>query len=172
YGGEAIIRTARMRALAHGGQVLVSSVTADVVGDRLPERASLVDLGVHRLKGMGRAQRVFQLQHPDLTEGFPPLRSLDMAKATVPVVLTSLIGRVDELARGRSLLGDGGARLVTLVGPGGCGKTRLAATLANERGDVPDGEVWWAELASGTEPDAVALAVMAVMGIGDTWGRT
>src|SRR5207248_8046953 len=118
YGGEAIIRAARMRALGHGGQVLVSSVTADVVADRLPPGASLVDLGVHRLKGMGRPQRVFQLDHPELAGDFPPLRSLDMARATVPVALTSLVGRADELAHGRALLG--GDRLVTLVGPGGC----------------------------------------------------
>jgi predicted ATPase/DNA-binding CsgD family transcriptional regulator len=172
YGGEAIIRAARMRALAHGGQVLVSSVTADVVADRLPAGAELADLGVHRLKAMGRPQRVYQLHHPELTCTFPALRSLDMAKATVPVVLTSFVGRTDELAEGRALLSDVATRLVTLVGPGGCGKTRLAATLAGEQGDELDGGVWWVDLAPLTDAATVADAVMAVLGIGDTGGRT
>jgi class 3 adenylate cyclase len=147
YGGEAIIRAARMRALAHGGQVLISSVTADVVADRLPQLASLSDLGVHRLKAMGRPQRVYQLDHPELAHTFPPLRSLDVAKATVPLAATSLVGRGTELADGRARLRDPNTRLVTLVGPGGCGKTRLAAQLAHEVGDDLDG-VWWVKLAS------------------------
>ncbi|MCU1448355.1 MAG: regulatory protein LuxR, partial [Acidimicrobiales bacterium] len=172
YGGEAIIRAARMRSLAHGGQVLVSSVTADVVADRLPAGAELTDLGVHRLKAMGRPQRVHQLHHPELASTFPPLRSLDMAKATVPVVLTSFVGRTKELAEGRALLADTATRLVTLVGPGGCGKTRLAATLAGEQGDELDGGVWWVDLAPLTDAVTVANAVMAVLGIGDTGGRT
>ena len=171
YGGEAIIRTARLRALAHGGQVLVSSVTADVVADRLPHGASLGDLGVHRLKAMGRPQRVYQLHHPELAHTFLPLRSLDVAKATVPLPATSLIGRANELVEGRTRLREAATRLVTLVGPGGCGKTRLAAQLAHDVGDDLDG-VWWVELAPLTDADVVADAVMAVIGISDTWGRT
>src|SRR5205807_2380000 len=77
YFGPAITRAARLRAIAHGGQVLVSGPTADLVADRLPAGASLVDLGLHRLKDLGRPERVWALRHPDLPTGFGELRSLD-----------------------------------------------------------------------------------------------
>ena len=123
YVGPAIIRTARLRNLAHGGQTVVSEATRELVADALPEGVSLRDLGVHRLKDLSRPERVFQLCHPDLEDAFPPLRSLDAHRHNLPVQRTAFIGRAAELAEVSRLVGA--ERLVTLTGSGGCGKTRL-----------------------------------------------
>jgi predicted ATPase/class 3 adenylate cyclase/DNA-binding CsgD family transcriptional regulator len=169
YVGPSLARCARLRALAHGGQVLISNSTAELLGDGLPEHMELVPLGVHRLRGLGRPERVFQLSHPGLPSGFPPLRSLEVLPNNLPTQLTSFIGRDDELAE----LGDivGRTRLLTLVGSGGCGKTRLAAQVAADVSEAhPDG-VWWVDLAPLSDPDGVPRAVLAVLGIGDSRGR-
>ncbi|MGH9001557.1 MAG: ATP-binding protein, partial [Acidimicrobiia bacterium] len=168
YVGPGIIRCARLRALAHGGQVLISSTTADLLADGLPEGGSLLPLGVHRLRDLRQPERVFQLSHPSLPRGFPPLRSLDALPNNLPVQLTSFIGGEAELAELGALVSE--HRLVTLVGAGGCGKTRLAAQVAAEIADAfPDG-VWWAELAPLTDPDRLPWAVMASLGLGDDRG--
>ena len=106
--------------IGHGGQVLVSAATAALVADRLPDGATLVDLGVHRLKDLGRPEHVWQLVHPDLPSEFPPLRSLDAFRHNLPVQLTPLIGRQGEIADVGGLLA--GERLVTLTGSAGCGQ--------------------------------------------------
>ena len=97
YAGRTIIRCARLRACAHGGQVLVSEATAVLVGDDLPPDVELSDLGVVRLRDLSRPERVLQLGHRDLRSMFPPLRSLDRAPHNLPTALTSFIGRDDEL---------------------------------------------------------------------------
>ena len=124
YFGHAVARTGRLRDLGHGGQVLVCRSTADLVADHLPEGASLADLGAHRMADLSRPAQVYQLCHPDLGADFSPLRSLDRYPHNLPVQLTSFVGREDALAEVGRLLADHG--LVTIVGSGGCGKTRLA----------------------------------------------
>jgi predicted ATPase/class 3 adenylate cyclase/DNA-binding CsgD family transcriptional regulator len=152
--GLATVRCARLRDVAHGGQTLLSSATASLAADALPEGSWLVDLGVRRLRDLSRPERLFELRHRDLPDWFPPLRSLDVLPNNLPVQLTSFVGRGAELVEVQRLLA--GQRLVTLAGSGGCGKTRLAVQAAAELADGwPDG-VWWVDLGSVTDPDLVA----------------
>ena len=148
--------------------MLISGTTADLLADGLPEDAALLPLGVHRLRDLRQPERVFQLSHPELRSGFPPLRSLDALPNNLPVQLTSFVGREAELAELVALAA--GHRLITLVGVGGCGKTRLAAHLAAELAEAyPDG-LWWTELARVTDPARVPWAVMGALGLGDDRG--
>src|SRR5262245_56223016 len=128
YFGAPLYRCARLMGTAHGGQVVLSQATYDLVQDALPEGATLRDLGEHRLKDLQRPERVFQLTAPGLTGEFPPLRSLDALPHNLPLQLTSFVGRERELGEVAALLGT--ARLVTLTGVGGTGKTRLALQAA------------------------------------------
>jgi predicted ATPase/class 3 adenylate cyclase/DNA-binding CsgD family transcriptional regulator len=163
YAGPTIIRTARLRNLAHGGQTVLSEATRELVVDALPQGATLRDLGVHRLKDLSRPERMFQLCHPDLRPEFPPLRSLDVRPHNLPIQRTTFIGRTGELAELAELLGR--ERLVTLTGSGGCGKTRLALQVAAEVIDgFPDG-VWFVDLASVGEPDGVAARAAQAVGV-------
>ena len=130
YFGQAVARTARLRDLGHVGQVLVSRASADLVAEHLPAGASLIDLGPHRMADLSRPVHVYQLCHPDLRSGFPPLRSLDRHPHNLPLQLTNFVGREAALAEVGGLLADHG--LVTITGSGGCGKTRLALQVAAE----------------------------------------
>ena len=105
----------------------------------------MVDLGLHRLKDLGRPEHLWQVVHPDLPPEFPPLRSLELFHHNLPVQLTPLIGRAGEIAEVDALLA--GDRLVTLTGSAGVGKTRLALAAAAEVVDRYPGGVWWVELA-------------------------
>jgi predicted ATPase/class 3 adenylate cyclase/DNA-binding CsgD family transcriptional regulator len=152
--GVAAHRAARVRDVAHGGQTLLSSATAALVADDLPEGAWLVDQGVHRLRDLSRPEHLFELRHRELAHDFPPLRSLDVLPNNLPAQLTSFVGRERELGEVQELLT--GQRLVTLAGSGGCGKTRLALQAAAGLADrYPDG-VWWVDLGSVTDPALVA----------------
>jgi predicted ATPase/class 3 adenylate cyclase/DNA-binding CsgD family transcriptional regulator len=165
YFGQTIIRTARLRACGHGGQILVSRATADMVADRLPADATLVPLGRHRLRDLNRPEEVWQLGAADLRSHFPPLVSLDSFATNLPVAVTALIGRVEELAAIAPLVRDDGQRVVTLTGPGGVGKTRLALQAAADAVDAfPDG-VWWVELAPIDRGDRVADTIALAIGI-------
>ena len=120
YRSPHVNRAARIRAIAHGEQILISSVTAGIVRGSLPEDASLIDLGRHRLRDVAEVEHVFQLVHPGLRADFPPLRALGSFRQNLPVQLTSFVGRDRERETVRGLIG--GNRVVTLVGSGGCGK--------------------------------------------------
>ena len=159
YFGPTVIRCARLRAIARGGQVLVSGPAAEVIGDRLPAGATLGDLGMHRLKDLGRPEHVWELRHPDVPAGFGPLRSLDSLPNNLPVQLTTFVGRRAEMDELRELIAT--SRLLSLNGVGGCGKTRLALQLAAEVADAFPGGAWFAELASVVDPDRVPAAVAA-----------
>jgi predicted ATPase/class 3 adenylate cyclase/DNA-binding CsgD family transcriptional regulator len=162
YFGDSVARCGHLRAIAHGGQVLLSDATAALVADRLPEGAELRDLGVHRLRDLGRPGRVWQLVHPDVGSSFPALRSLDAFPNNLPVQLTPLIGREQEVsAVGRRLLED---RLVTLTGSGGVGKTRLALAVAAGELEHYPGGAWLVALAGVTDPDGVPAAALAAVG--------
>jgi class 3 adenylate cyclase len=141
--GVEVHRAARVAAAGHGGQVLVSEEAAVLVRDGLPPGAALADLGTHRLKDLGRPERIFQLTGAGLPAGFPPLRSLGNPALpnNLPAELSSFIGRDRELAEVRALVES--ARLVTLTGAGGCGKTRLGLQVATELLDGSgDGSGW------------------------------
>ena len=132
YFGPVVNRTARLEAVAHGGQVLISGATAELLSETLPEGVTLRDLGLHRLKDLGRAERVFQLEAEFLAPDFPPLASLDNPELpnNLPGQLSAFVGREREVREVRKLVGS--SRLVTLTGAGGCGKTRLALQAAAE----------------------------------------
>ena len=149
YFGPVVNRVARLEAIAHGGQILLSGATAMLVGDSLPAGTRLVDLGQHRLRDLGRPEHVFQLTVPGLPDSFAHLTSLDNPELpnNLPGLLSTFIGRDEELRQLTTLLGE--SRLVTLTGAGGCGKTRLALQAAVEYLDrAPDG-VWFADLEIG-----------------------
>jgi predicted ATPase/class 3 adenylate cyclase/DNA-binding CsgD family transcriptional regulator len=170
YFGQTVIRCARLRALGHGGQVLVSRTAADLSLDALPDGAELLDLGEVRLRDLGRREHVFQLRHADLPDEFPSLRSPDSVANNLPTPLTSLVGREDELVQLTELVGE--HRLVTLAGIGGAGKTRLALQLGADVLDrFPDG-VWWAELAPLASGDEVGAAVARACGATEVAGAS
>ena len=170
YVGPALNRCARLRALAHGGQTLVSRTTYELVVEDLPEATSLRPLGPHRLKDLGRAEEVFELAHPELPSGFPPLRSLEALPNNLPLQLSSFVGRERELAELGRLLAD--HRLITLTGAGGCGKTRLALQAASETLErFPDG-AWWVELAPLGEEELVGAAIAEALGVRPLPGMT
>lgn len=155
-------RCERLCEIANPGQILVSAHTKSAVGHRLPDGAWLQDLGRHRLRDLGPAERIFELCDA-ATRATGPLRSLDSVPNNLPVQLTPFVGRRPELAEAAALLA--GSRLVTLTGAGGAGKTRLAAQLAAETADDwPDG-VWWVELAAVVDPAEVAELVTASIGV-------
>jgi predicted ATPase len=169
YSGLALNRCARMRAIASGGQTLLSAATAAVLADRLPDGATLVDLGVHRLKDLSAPEHIFELRHPDLPDAFPPLRSLDARPNNLPVQLTGFVGRSRELSEVSTLLL--GTRLLTLTGAGGSGKTRLALQVAADRLErYPDG-VWFVELDRVGDPADVPRAVAGAMRVREQAGR-
>jgi predicted ATPase/DNA-binding CsgD family transcriptional regulator len=162
YLGQTVNRCARLRAIGHGGQVLLSDTTAGLAADRLPAGASLIELGVHRLKDLSRPERVWQLSHRDLETSFPPLRSVDAFRNNLPAQLTPLIGRDGDVpAVGTIVRAE---RLVTLTGSGGIGKTRLALAVAADQIETYPGGVWLAELAGVNDPAAVAATVLAATG--------
>src|SRR5262245_13051651 len=157
YVGMDVHRAARIAAAAHAGQVVLSASTRALMDDGL----TLVDLGEHRFKDLAAAERVFQLG-----EGaFPPLRSLH--RSNLPFPATPFLGREAELAAVVALLGEAGVRLVSLVGPGGTGKTRLGLQAAAEASDCyPDG-VFWASLEPLRDPALVLPTVAAALGVGE-----
>ncbi len=163
--GLEVHRAARVAAVAHGGQILLSATTAALLHDSLPAAAALRDLGLHRLKDLGRPEQIFQLDADGLPSDFPPLASLDNPKLrnNLPAQVSSFIGREAELAEVRRLLAS--SRLVTLTGPGGAGKTRLGLQAAAGLLDGTGDGVWFADLAPLQDADLVAFTVANVLGI-------
>ena len=162
--GLDVHRAARVAAVAHGGQIVLSLAAAVLVRDNLPPGASLRELGVHRLKDLGRPEQLFQLQAEGLRADFPSLRSLDNPALpnNLPAQPSSFIGRVRELSELRSLVDS--SRLVTVTGAGGSGKTRLALQVAAQLLDGSGEGVWLVELASVSDEEAVASTIADVLG--------
>jgi predicted ATPase/class 3 adenylate cyclase len=163
YFGPVVNRAARLEAIAHGGQVLVSGATAELLMESLPFGVGLQDLGHHRLKDLGRPEQVYQVEADYLPASFPPLTSLDNPELpnNLPSLLSAFIGRDHELEEVRSLARS--SRLLTLTGAGGSGKTRLALQAAAELIDGAADGVWLVELAPVTSGDKVPLAISAVL---------
>jgi len=156
YVGVDVHRAARIAAAGHGGQVLISASTASLLGT-----PRLRDLGQHRLKDLSVAERIYQLGDT----GFPPLNSLHQTNLPVPV--TRFLGRQRELAEVEALLTRDGGRLLTLTGPGGTGKTRLALQAAAEVAEDFPGGVWWVPLAALRDPALVLPSAAQVLGAQD-----
>jgi predicted ATPase/class 3 adenylate cyclase len=162
YLGIDVNRAARIAAAAHGGQVLLSGATRVMVEHALPEGVALRDLGAHRLKDIVHPESLHDLLVEGLPSEFPPPRTLEVP-TNLPMQLTSFVGRERELGRIRELLEH--SRLVTLTGPGGTGKTRLALQAASDLLDrFPDG-VFFVELTPVSESDLVPRAIAAALGL-------
>ena len=167
--GTAVNRAARIMAAAHGGQILVSQTTVDLAGGRLPRDVALRDLGLVRLRDLAQPERVYQVAHPALRQDFPALRSLESTPNNLPQQVTSFIGREREAEELTHLCEN--ARLVTVVGTGGLGKTRLSLQVAaNMIDDFSDG-VWLVELAAIADPRRVPQAVASALGVAEVGGK-
>ena len=171
YFGPVLNRLARLESVAHGGQVVLTRATTDVVRDQLPVGVGLRALGTHRLKDLGRPEEVFQLEIEGLEADFPSLSSLDNPEFlhNLPEQASSFVGRDDELVTLCGLCGD--ARIVTLTGPGGVGKTRLALQVAVELLDGSGHGVWFVDLAPIEDETVVALTVANALGVREERGR-
>ncbi len=183
YYGVVLSRAARMLSAANAGQILISSAVIDETGLQLPEKASLKDLGLHRLKDLQRSDRIFQLIHPALPYDFPPLRSLESFAHNLPVQLTTFIGRVREISELTALFGkysDNNAvtsasassqiqrnRLVTVTGTAGSGKTRLAQVAAADLIDSFDDGIWLVELAPIPDASSIVSRLAKTLGVED-----
>ncbi|HEY3781681.1 MAG TPA: tetratricopeptide repeat protein [Fimbriimonadaceae bacterium] len=163
YYGHAVNKAARLRAIAHAGQILVSMATRELIYHQLDKDVWLEDLGEHRLKDMLRSEQVFQLCAKGLPEKFQPLNSLDAKKNNLPQLLTSFIGREEEIQAIVDKIEQ--ERLVTLLGPGGCGKTRLALQIAAESIDRFEDGAWVIDFSTVEDPDSVVRTAAMDLGI-------
>ena len=168
--GSPVNRAARIMGAAHGSQVLLSQAVVDQVRERLPPLVSLRDLGGVRLRDLAKSEHVYQLVYPGLREDFPALRSLEATPNNLPLQVTSFIGRERELAEIKNLIES--TRLLTLLGMGGLGKTRLSLQVAADMlENHPDG-VWFVDLAPIKDPTLVPNAAAQVLGVREEPGKT
>ena len=163
YLGPVVNRVARLLAIGHGGQVLVSGTTADLLQAQMPPQFSLRELGAHRLKDLAQPERVYQLVAPQLIEEFPALRSVDAFSNNLPLQLTSFVGREHELAEIKRLLES--HRLVTLVGTGGAGKTRCALHVGADLLEGFSDGVWLVDLAPISDASVVSAEIARALGV-------
>ena len=169
YYGSDVNRCARLRALASGGQTLLSQATFDLVRDALPAQVTLRDLGEHRLKDLQRPEHVYQVDVAGLQPEFPLLQSVDAFPNNLPVQLTSFVGRERELSEVKQRLGA--THLLTLIGPGGTGKTRLSLQVAADILETCKHGVWFVELAPIADPALVSQAIAFTLGVPEQPGR-
>ena len=165
YVGLDVHRAARVCNAGHGGQVLLSQTTRDLVARDLPAGVALRDLGLHRLRDLTQAEHLYQLVIPGLPADFPPLRTLDRRPHNLPVQATPLIGREREVAAVGALLRRPEVRLVTLTGPGGVGKTRLALQVGAEVLDGFQDGVFFVALAAVSDPAQVVPEIAQALGL-------
>ncbi len=169
YVGFDVHRAARIAASGHGGQILVSEATRGLIDRSLPADVTLRDLGEHHLKDLARPERIHQVVAPGLADRFPPLRTLDAIPNNFPTQLTSFIGRRHEIDEGLRLLAA--TRLLTLTGPGGTGKTRLALQVGAEAAGEFPGGAYWVPLATIRDPDLVGAEIATTLGLPDNGDR-
>jgi predicted ATPase/class 3 adenylate cyclase len=166
YYGQSLNRAARIMSIGHGGQILLSETTVQVVREHLPRDYHLLELGVHFLKGLTRPEKITQLVVPDLPKDFPPLNSIPTATHNLPLQLTSFIGREKEIAEIKALLAS--SRLVTLTGSGGTGKTRLSIEVGTQELAQFTNGVWMIELAPLSDPAQIIPALAQAFGLQET----
>jgi len=167
--GPPVNRAARLMSIGHGQQMLVSQAAALLVRDRLPEGTSLQDLGTVRLRDIDQPEQVHQLRHADLPTVFPPLKGLEGSPGNLPRPLTRLIGRTRDLDALSERLARG--RLLTLVGPGGIGKTRLAVAWALERGPAYADGTWFLDLTTLSDAGLMMQSLASVLGVREETGH-
>jgi predicted ATPase/class 3 adenylate cyclase len=170
YIGIDVHRAARIMAVGYGGQVLLSHATRDLINGGVPDGLTVRDLGEHRLKDLVRPEHIFQIVIPDLPAEFPPLKTLDIVSNNLPVQLTTFVGRDREIGHVKQTLSE--ARLLTLMGAGGSGKTRLAIQAAADVIDRFEHGVWLIELAPLADPALVAPAVATTFQVREAAGRS
>jgi class 3 adenylate cyclase len=166
YVGLDVHRASRICGAAHGGQILISQTTRDLV------EAEVRDLGEHRLKDLGHPQRIYQVLAPGLETDFPPPRTLENRLTNLPAQPTPLIGREEELSATTELMGRPDVRLVTLTGTGGSGKTRLALQTAAELVDDFPGGVFFVALEAVGDPALVLPTIAQTLGVNETGAQT
>jgi predicted ATPase/class 3 adenylate cyclase len=171
YYGPPLNRAARLMSAAHGGQVLLSQATYELVRDTPPEGVTFVNLGEHRLKDLIRPERVFQLAGTGIPSAFPPLVSLDARPHNLPLQVTTLLGREQDVQAVRSLLLRDDVRLVTLTGPGGTGKTHLGLQVAADLLEHFEDGAFIVELAPISDPGLVLSTIAQALGVRDVGGR-
>ena len=171
YFGPPLNRIARLLAAGHGGQILLSMATHGLIRDQRPPGVELRDLGEHRLKDLTMPEHIFQVVAPTLPSGFPPLKTLDVRPSNLPMQRSPLIGREREVAAVAALLRRDDVGLVTLLGPGGVGKTRLSLQVAVDLlDDFKDG-VWFVNLAPITDPALVPSTIAQTLGVKEAGGE-
>ena len=171
YSGYATLAsTQRIMSAGHGGQILLSGATRELIRDALPINTELVDLGEKRLKDLMRAEHLYQLNAAELPTTFPPLKTLDAYSNNLPAQLTSFIGRENEIVDVKKELEQ--HRLVTLTGSGGTGKTRLSLQVAADLLDHFNHGVWFVELAPLADPDLIPQTILSTIGISEQPNKT
>jgi predicted ATPase/class 3 adenylate cyclase/Tfp pilus assembly protein PilF len=171
YFGPALNRTARLMAAGHGGQILLSLATEELVRDHLPANTALRDMGERRLKDLIRPERVYQVITPELPADFPPLLTLDARPNNLPAQATPFIGRDSEIRAAKEQLASANVRLLTLSGVGGTGKTRLALQVAADMVDDFEHGVFFVPLAPLSDPGLVLQAIAQTFGVRERAGR-
>jgi predicted ATPase/class 3 adenylate cyclase len=163
--GPPVNRAARIMSAGHGGQILVSGIAVELVGRRLPDGVELLDLGVHRLKDLTLPERLFQVLHSGLGSEFPAPVTLDARPNNLPTQVSEFFGRATELASLQEMLADPMTRLITLTGPGGSGKTRLAIQVAAEVVDRYRDGVYFVDISQERQPQAVYEAMVRAIAV-------
>jgi len=170
YFGPVMNRAARIMAAGHGGQVLFSGFAADHADGGLPVGALMRDLGVHRLKDLTLPEHLFQLVHEDLESDFPPPNTLDSRPHNLPQQMTEFLGRASELSAIQMMLGAPNTRLLTIAGPGGAGKTRIALQVAAEQLDNFRDGVFFVDLSAERDPEAAFEAIVRTLDLPTSGG--
>jgi predicted ATPase/class 3 adenylate cyclase len=172
YVGIDVHRAARVMSAGHGGQVLLTQSTRDLLPEELSDAVSLRDLGDHRLKDLTHPQRLYQLVIPGLENDFPALRTLEARPTNLPIQPTPLIGREQQVTEAVALARQEGIRLVTLTGAGGTGKTRLSLQVAAELVAVFEDGVFFVDLASITDPHLFVPTVSQTLSVRERSGES
>jgi predicted ATPase/class 3 adenylate cyclase len=163
YYGPVLNRSARLMASAHGGEIVCSAVTAEMIAEILPPETKLFDLGEHLLRNLSTPERIFQVRAAGLEHEFPPIRTVSPLRGNLPRLSSSFLGRGPALADLASMLTA--SPIVSVTGPGGVGKTRLVIELATDHQEEFDSGAWFCELAVASDRAGVEAALAACLGV-------